>query len=178
MALQANAKLANIEGSLRQYVNSTLGATFSSGAAIDWGGGEPFLDTDYAEWLQMRLLDPARPDHLIGPRSAGGFYAREMFHMLALNIFVRPAKLATFNSLRLHTLRDTVVGVFTPLTAIPVLDYAGSSAALGHLVVDAFDADHAISSGVRVGPDGGEVREVELQQWTLTVALRWVEEWS
>lgn len=176
MPLNPDAKIANIEGSLRQYVDTKLAATFSSGAAIDYGGGEPFDDTAYSEWLQVRLLDPARPVSMMGPRlgalvTSEPYFGREMFHMLNLNIFVRPAKLATANSLRVQTLRDTVMGFFMPMQQIAVADYADASAALGNLVVDAIAADRAIRSPA---PGG----ENELLQYTLLLSLRWTESWS
>ena len=173
MPLNADAKIANVEGSLRDYVNTKLAATFSSGAAIDYGGGEPFDDTAYSEWLQVRLLDPARPASMMGPRlgalvTTEPYFGREMFHMLNLNVFVRPAKLATANSLRLQTLRDTVMGFFMPLQQIAVLDYASASASLGNLVVDTIVADRSIRA----------VGENELLQWNVLVSLRWTESWS
>lgn len=171
MTLNADAKIANIEGSLRQYVATNLAGTFSAGVAIDYGSGEPFDDTAYSEWLQVRLLDPARPASMMGPRSTGSTfpYGRDMFHVLSLNIFVRPAKLTTANSLRLQTLRDTVIGFFTPLTVIAITDYADASAALGNIVVDTIAVDRLISS---------PARENELLQWNLMLSLRWHESWT
>lgn len=176
MPLNPDAKIANIEGSLRQYVNTKLATTFSSGVAIDYGGGEPFDDTAYSEWLQVRLLDPARPTSMMGPRvgaliTAEPYFGREMFHMLNLNIFVRPAKLSTANSLRLQTLRDTVMGFFMPVQQIAVLDYADASASLGNLVVDTIAADRSI----RASAPGGEN---ELLQWNIVLSLRWTESWA
>lgn len=176
MPLNPDAKMANIEGSLRQYIATKLNATFSSGNAVDYGGGEPFDDTAYSEWLQVRLLDPARPRSMMGPRvgaliTSEPYFGREMFHMLNLNIFVRPAKLSTANSLRLQTLRDTVMGFFMPLQQIAVVNYAGASTSLGNLVVDAIVVDRSI----RAPTPGGEN---ELLQWNLLLSLRWMESWS
>lgn len=165
--LDPTARAANIVGSLREYIANQLGSTFSSGAAIDFGGGEPFDDKTYAEWIQVRILDPARPPRMAGPRAPGGVFGRELFHMLNLNIFVRPRKLATPNSLRLQSLRDTVVAYFVPNARIPVRDYQSDTATLGHLMVFELDADRQIL----------DENETELLQWNLLVSLRWSECW-
>ena len=165
--LDPTAQAAVVHGSLREYVVTKLGATFSAHAAIDLGGGEPFDDKAYAEWLQVRVLDPARPARMDGPRMPEGYLGRELFHMLNLNIFVRPAKLATSNSLRLQVLRDTVVRFFVPNARILVKDYQSDSVTLGHLVVFEIDADRQIL----------DEKENELLQWNLVVALRWSERW-
>lgn len=164
--LEATAKLANLEGSIRQYVSDNLAATFSSGAAIDYGSGEPFLDVSRSEWLQVRLLDSARPKNLEGPRGPDGNFARELFVMLNLNIFIRPAKLSTLNSLRLQTLRDTVRVYFTHPTRIRVKDYAGDSSTLGYLICHDVEADRQISD---------PAKEQELLQWNMIISLRWSE---
>lgn len=176
MALQATAQVANVAGAIQKYVNDQLAATFPN--AIDFGGGIDFTDASLVEWLQVRLLEPARPDDGIGPRAPKGAsdsdnpYGREMFHLLNLNIFVRPKKLAVASrsNLRLWTLRDTVVGKFTPVSSkIEVKNYAGDSASLGYLVVEALDADRPVS-------DPG--KEPELLQHNIVVAFRWTEQWT
>ena len=169
MALHAEAKRANVEGSVRHYVVSNLSATFTSGDAIDLGGGEKFDDTLYAEWLQVRLLEQAAPRGMESPRLREGHYGRELWHLLNLNIFVRPGKLTTFNSLRLQTLRDTVLAFFTPGTRVAVKDYAGDSQTLGYLYCERADRD---------GPVADPQRENELLQWQLLIAMRWSETWS
>lgn len=173
MTLYADAKLANIEGSLRQYVVNTLGTTFSSGAAIDVGGGEPFDDTAYSEWLQVRLLEPVRPATRWGPRGIDTLattppMARHVYYLLNLNIFVRPAKLSPPSSLRLQTLRDTVLAQVLPGTVVEVRDYAGSQAILGGVIVDDLDRDWL----VLLPP-----QEQELLQWNIVVRFTWVERW-
>jgi hypothetical protein len=195
VALYPDAKWANVEGSLRQYVQTQLGSTFQgvvAGDRIDFGGGPAFQDSALPEWLQVRLMEPARPSVLDGPRGSGGTktvvvdigagpqtwevgdgstppYAREMYHMLNLNIFVRPAKLATLNSLRLATLRDAVVAKFIPPRVIPATDYAGGAGLMGNMVVAGIDADRPIPN-----PE----REHELLQHNIVVALRWTETWT
>jgi len=165
----ALGKLANIEGSLRQYIVDNLSGTFSSGNAIDFGGGEPFDDTQHAEWLQVRLLEPARPDVMLGPRDPDGLLAREYFVMVNLNIFIRPAKVAIPNSLRLQTLRDIVVRYFTPNTKISVKDYAGDSATLGQLLLDRIDADRWVPQ---------PTLQDQLLQWNFILSFRWIERWE
>lgn len=165
--LDPTAKAAVVHGSVRQYAHTHLASTFSAGAAIDYGG-EPFNDTQYAEWVQVRLMQPARPARMDGPRAPEGYFGRELFHMLSLNLFVRPAKLATPNSLRLQTLRDVVAAYFVPNTKIPVRDYADDSVTLGNLVVFETDADRQVMNE----------REMELQQWNLMYSLRWSERWN
>lgn len=168
MSLDPTVRRANIDGSLRQYVSDNLNSTFASGDGIDFGGGEHFDDTARAEWLQVRVLSAATPRNLWSPRLRDGGYAREMFHVLALNIFVRPGKQGTANSLRLQTLRDTVVNYFLPGTRIAVKDYAGDSTTIGYLFCDDIPVDQL--SGV-------VEQEQELLQWSLTISMRWSEQW-
>lgn len=174
MAIQASAKMANIAGSIYAYVNTQLGSTFSSGAAIDYGGGVPFNDKAYDEWLQVRVLEPARPRQLLGPRAPKATgdtdppYGQELFHLLSLNIFVRHAALATVNFLRLQTLRDAVLNKFTVQTTIAVSDYAGDNSSLGNLVVEAIEVDGPVHDPERT----------DLLQWHLGLTLRWVETWT
>jgi len=86
--------------------------------------------------------------------------------MLNLNIFIRPAKLGTLSTLRLQTLRDTVLVYFRPLTKIRVKDYAGDSATIGNLLMQTIAADRLVMA---------PTREQELLQWNLTLAFRWSE---
>lgn len=167
MALSADAKIANVEGSIREYVSTNLSSTFPS--AIDYGGGQAFSDASLSEWLRVRLLAPARSPEMTGPFGHDGKRAREMFHLLALNIFIRPAKLATLNTLRLPTLRDTVAQYFEEGTTILVKDYGADSGTIGNLFSVGFDLDQSII-------DPG--REAEILNWALIVALRWAETWT
>ena len=162
-SLEASAKVANLEGSIRQYIADNLTATFST---IDYGSGQPFEDTVLSEWLQVRLLESARPVSMDGPRAPDGLLGRELFVMLNLNIFIRPAKLGTLSTLRLQTLRDTVLVYFRPLTKIRVKDYAGDSATIGNLLMQTIAADRLVMA---------PTREQELLQWNLTLAFRWSE---
>ena len=161
------ARRANVEGSIREHVRVMLASTFGSDyGAIDYGGGEPFDDTQFAEWLQVRFLE--RAQHFVGHANTTQM-GRAYFVMLNLNIFVRPAKLATLNTLRLTTLADSVRDVFQPTQRIEVKNYAGDSASLGHLIVDDHERDSAVTPAER---------EQELQQWNLVVSLRWTELWT
>ncbi len=176
MTQQATAKIANVKGSIQQYIATQLAATFALPTGdIDYGGGVDFADSVLTWWLQVRLLEPARSEDGVGPRAPKSAtdsdhpYGREMYHLLNLNIFVRPRKLSPRNNVKLETLRDTVVDKFVPVsTRIEVKNYSGDSASLGYLVVEALDADRPVS----------DVTEPELLQWNLVIALRWTEMWT
>jgi len=56
----------------------------------------PFNIAGRPTWLQVRLLEPARPDARMGPRgtidallSMGPAYAREIYHMLNIKHVIR-----------------------------------------------------------------------------------------
>lgn len=175
MGYQAGAKLANVVGSVQAYINTHLATTFPS--AIDFGGGMEFSDVSKAFWLQVRLLEPARPEEMIGPRAPKGVldednpFGREMFHLINLNIFVRPKMLSPRNNLKLWQLRDVVVNKFMPvLSLIEVKNYTGDSASLGYLIVEALDADRPVPGDVG--------QEAELLQHNLVVSCRWHEFWD
>ena len=167
MALDPEAKAGNIKGSIKQYVSTALAATFVA-ARIDYGGGVQFSDAGLPEWLQVRVLEPARPATGLGPFDGAGHFARDIYWVVNLNIFVRPAQQATLNNLRLDVLRDAVLAAFSEQTILPVSDYLGTSGALGNLVV--FDV-------LRDAPVVDEERKAELLQHSLAVACRWRESW-
>lgn len=172
MALDPNAKLANIEGALRDYTATQLGSTFPV-AQLDFEG-EPFDETAVDEWLQCRLLEPARPNVMAGPRAPASDgttvnrFGQQLFHFWNLNVFVRPR--GQTNSLRLNTLRDTVMGAFMPNTVIAVTDVAGGTGSLGKLIVDTFERDARVPTL--------PVTQDQLLQWSLLVSLRWCETWT
>lgn len=167
MPLDPEAKAGNVKGSIQQYVDTSLSALFPGGA-IDYGGGLPFSDATRAEWLQVRVLGPARPAALDGPRDQRGHFAREVFWVVNLNLFVRPAQQTVRNNLRLEALRDAVLAVFAEQIIIPVTDYLGTSGALGNLV---------ITEILRDQPVVDEARKAELIQHHVSCACRWVESW-
>jgi len=162
-----SGKIAVIKGSIFKYIEDSLRPVFGTGA-IDYGGGAPFNDASLSYWLQPRVMEPARPTTLIGPTSEGNLFGREMYHMLNLNIFVRPAKVSPSNRFQLETLRDATIPYFQYPSRIPVRDYSTDSATIGNLVAYDIIADRPVPA-----PD----KEQELLQWNMVVALRWTEEW-
>mgnify|MGYP001565595227 CR=1 FL=1 len=174
MTQTAWSKLENIRRSLDVYVNAQLAATFAEGdSGIDWEG-VPFDDAGKKEWLQPRLLEPARPRALfhrqISTSTDPGHRGQTVIFILNLNIFVRLGlQTDTVRAIRLHQLRDTVLSAFTEHTKIDVTDYAGDSSVLGSLVVDRINLDRQITQ-----PDLSE----DLRQHALGVEMRWLERWA
>ncbi|HSE47192.1 MAG TPA: hypothetical protein VLA89_17870 [Gemmatimonadales bacterium] len=179
MGLDENAKAANVVGSIQQYFEDQLATVLnSSAAAIDYGGGQPFKDSSLAEWIQVRVLEPARPDLLEGPfagRASGSASpdarGQEMFWLVNINCFVRPAKLVPFTNLRTWQLRDTVLEPFKVGTRIPVKDFADSTSTGGETIGYLFSY-RLLSDRPVYDPE----RE-DLIQHNLVVALRWTETW-
>lgn len=178
MALDENAKAANVVGSLQQYVHDSLGDVLnSSDPAIDYGGGMPFEDSRLAQWIQLRMMAFARPAWGLGPFAgrAGNDPAagrgQEGYWLLNINCFVRVQRTGTggaLDNLALLRLRDTVLGALMPGTRIRVKDYVGTQETLGYLFLDSIQEDRAV-------PDPN--RE-ELLQHNLVFWLRWTETWT
>jgi len=168
MPLHESAKTANVVGSLQVYLTAEL-AAFS----LDFGGGIPFQDGDLTEWLQIRALEPVRPAVLAGPYAGRGgeqdpdARGGEMFWLLNVNCFVRPAKMSPPNNLRLWTIRDLAAAPLMPGTRIAVKDHAGEAETIGYLFVDEILADQPVAA-----PDRPDVL-----QHNLAFALRWAETW-
>lgn len=177
MALDENAKAANIAGSVQQYFQDQLGDVLNSSApAIDYGGGMPFNDAGLDQWVQVRLIAPARPERLSGPfasRAGGDFNARgqELYWVLNVNCFVRPANMVPFTNLSLWRVRDLVIEPFMPGKTIPVKDYqdilSTGGETIGQLFVSSIMEDRAVDDPARP----------ELFQHNLVFLLRWTETW-
>jgi hypothetical protein len=180
MGLDENAKAANVVGSIQQYFEDQLASVLnSSRPSIDYGGGQPFKDDDLAEWVQVRVMEAARPESMIGPFAARGSGSgdpnsrgRELYWLLNINCFVRPAKLSPFTNLRPWQLRDLVLEPFAEGTRIPVKDYADLTSAggetIGYLFCDQLMADRPVYDPARD----------DLVQHNLLFALRWSESWT
>lgn len=178
MPLDENAKAANVVGSLQQYVDDQLATVLNSSKPVIDYGHMVFKDTDLVEWLQVRVLNPARPAALLGPfagRASGSGNAdargQELFWLLNINCFVRPAKLSPFTNLRPWQLRDLVLASFMPGTRIPVKDYADTTQQGGETVGYLF-CDEIVEDRPVYDPE----RE-DLVQHNLVLALRWTETW-
>lgn len=179
MALDENAKAANVVGSLQQYVNDTLSDVLnSSRSSIDYGGGLPFDDESLDQWVQFRVMAPVRPMRLMGPfaaRAGSDVDARgqELLWVLNVNCFVRIQQKANpgFSNLAIWTLRDTVINYLMPGTRIVVKDYSDPTQSggetLGYLFVDEIMEDRALYDPART----------ELLQHNLVFGLRWTETW-
>ena len=164
MSLEPNARSSNILGAIQTYVYSTLGTYF--GLTVDYGGGRPFVDTGLAEWVQVRLLGPARPALLVGPRDAQGNLAQEIYWLVNINVFCRPAMQST--NVRIFQLRDMVLEAFREGTTIDVEDVLGTTGHLGKLVV--FQVEDR--------PVEDEARKAELAQHWIRASARWLESWT
>jgi len=159
--LGASAKLSNIKRSLDVYLYEH--AVLSS-YAFDIGPPIPFSDASLAEWLQPRLLEPART---AAYQQVSSTQRGEGWTLLVnVNIFVRPA--AQTLAHRLQQIRDAVIAVFTENTRIEVRDYEGSNTLVGHLVVDQIQTDRHVNDPARI----------DLEQWNIVVALRWIADWT
>lgn len=177
MALDENAKAANVIGSIQQYFEDQIGAILNSSApAIDYGGGMPFADAALTEWVQVRAMGPVRPEILDGPFAArAGVNAdsrgAEILWLLNVNCFVRPAKLVPFTNLRPYQLRDLVLGAFMVGTRVPVKDYADPTSqgqeTIGYLFVHDIPADRPVEDPLRT----------DLVQYNLMFSMRWTETW-
>lgn len=174
MGLDENAKAANLVGSGQQYAQDQLaGVLNSSQDAVDYGGGLPFKDSDLDRWVQFRMLGPVRPDALQGPfagRAAADPNSRgaEVYWLINVNCFVRPAKLPSFDNLALWKLRDAVLEAFREGTLIPVKDYGDTGETIGNLFVDTVMEDRAVYDPARE----------DLLQHNLVFRARWTETWS
>lgn len=179
MALDENARAANVVGSIQDYVDAHLADVLnSSRSAIDYGGGLPFRDDDLDQWIQVRAMGLSRPAYVglqvgisvgfEGPFNARGDRAREVFWLLNVNCFVRPARADTFSNLQIWRLRDAVVDAFFVGALIPVKDYFGTGETLGNLFLYDIMADREISQ-----PDRSE-----LVQHNMQFMLRWSESWT
>ena len=168
MPLNENAKAANIIGSVQQYFNDSLAAVLnSSQPSIDYGGGQAFKDDILDQWVQVRMLAPARPAVLSGPFAPGGVRGQELRWILNVNCFVRPGKVIPFTNLKIWQLRDLVIERFMPGTLITVKDYDGTQETIGYLFVDTIMDDRAMYDPERT----------ELLQHNLVFLLRWTETW-
>ena len=179
MGLDENAKLANIVGSIQQYFEDQLASVLnSSKPAIDYGGGMPFKDSELTEWVQVRVLEPARPEILSGPfagRASGSgdpdSRGQELFFLVNINIFVRPQRLNPFTNLRPWQLRDTVLDPLNIGTRIPIKDFADPTTTggetIGYLFSDRLVADRPIYDPARE----------DLVQHNLLIQFRWTETW-
>ena len=171
--LHESAKSANVVGSLQKYIQDELAGSLLDSSGIDYGGGIPFQDTNRAEWIQVRVPGVARPDALIGPyvHRAGenepDARGRIVYWMLNINCFVRPAKQASRNNLRLWTLRDVVTGVFREGAVIPVKDHAGEGETIGYLFLDDIADDRPI-----LDPE-----QKDIEQHRLLFSFQWGESW-
>lgn len=178
MPLDENAKAANVVGSVQQYVKDQLSDVLnSSRSAIDYGGGLPFRDDDLEQWVQVRLMGPTHPNYIglaggrstwEGPFAPGGGRGRELFWLINLNCFVRPAKSTAFTNLQIWRLRDAVSEAFLIGVVIPVKDYQGSGETIGNMFVYDVIADRMVSDPQRE----------ELVQHNLVYTLRWTETWN
>ena len=167
--LQATARAANIVGSVQEYISTELAAVFPVASKMHFMGGPPFNDDALDEWLQLAMLEPARPIDLVGPRGPqADELAQEMYWLLNLNLFVRPSKLSSPNNLRLWTLRDAVIVKFMPNTRISVMDYSADKMHIGNLVCFEILADRPVADPGRQ----------ELVQHNLVISLRWTETWT
>lgn len=168
MPLDENAKAVNVVGSFQEYMQNTLAAVLnSSQPAIDYGGGLPFQDATLEQWIQVRMLAPARPEILSGPFAPGGARGQELRWVLNVNCFVRPAKVSPFSNLTIWRLRDTVLDALMPGTRIAVKDYDGTLETFGYLFVDTIMEDREVQDPLRT----------ELLQHNLVLLLRWTETW-
>ena len=166
--LDPSARAENVVGSMQEYLAERLSAVFADN--IDFGNGLPFNDAPLTAWLQVRMLAPARPIDLQGPRVArAGIFGNEIFWLLNLNTFVRPARVSPPNNLRIWTLRDAVLDVIAPPAKVPVKDYQADSAIIGTLVSDEIMDDRMVTP-----PD----RTDELIEHNFIVAWRWTEAWT
>lgn len=179
MGLDENAKAANVVGSIQAYFEDQLaGVLNSSRGVIDYGGGLPLKDADLAEWIQVRALEPARPEAMSGPfagRASGSGDAdargQELFWLININCFVRPAKLVPFTNLRTWQLRDAVLEYFAVGTRIPVKDYADPTSqggeTIGYLFCDQLMFDRPVYDPARE----------DVLQHNLVIRTRWTESW-
>lgn len=180
MALDENAKSANVVGSIQRYLHDALADVLNSSApALDFGGGMAFQDTALAEWVQIRTMGVARPDTWSGPfagRASGGFpdtRGQELLWLLNVNCFVRPEpQRSGFSNLRIYQVRDLVLEALAVGTRIRVKDYTDPSTlgqeTVGYLFVHEVMADRPIDEPTRT----------ELVQHNLVFALRWLETWT
>jgi hypothetical protein len=178
MGLDENAKAANVVGSIQAYFNDQLATVLnSSRSTVDYGGGLPLKDDDLAEWVQVRVLEPARPEALGGfaGRGSGSGDAdargQELFWLININCFVRPAKLVPFTNLRTWQLRDTVLEPFKVGTRIPVKDFndptTSGGETIGYLFCDALMFDRPVYDPQRE----------DVLQHNLVIRTRWTETW-
>src|SRR5262245_14475866 len=173
MALDESAKAANIIGSIQQYVKDELADVLnSSRSAIDYGGGLPFRDDDLDQWIQVRVMGKTQPHYMgltgarsmwEGPYTVDSDRGREVYWLLNINCFVRPAKASVFSNLQIHTLRDLVSDAFSVGNLLPVKDYSGTGETIGNMFI--YDV---IEDRPMVDP----TRE-ELLQYNLVFSLRW-----
>jgi hypothetical protein len=163
MGIKTSSQLANLQRSLDTYF-----ATELSTYQIDWEG-VPFNDSELAEWLQPRLLEPVRRAELFYRQVSGEDRGQGIELFYNVNIFIRPRKFVPVNPYRLAQLRDTVLNVFTESTRIWVRDYEGDLTSMGTLTVHAIATDRRV-----VDPRLSD----ELLQWNLTPVLRWIESWT
>ena len=159
--------------------NSLADVLNSSQPAIDFGGGLPFDDATLAEWVQPRMLGLARPEWGTGPyahRTGAALdptsRGREVIWVLNVNCFVRPAKQASLNNLRIYTVRDLVLAALLEGARIPVKDYATAGPegqeTIGYLFVDRIAEDRPIY----------DPTHEDCVQHNLVFWLRWTETWT
>ena len=172
--LNQDALAANIVGSLQKYEESALEAALATThglPTLDYGGGDQFQDGALHEWIQVRVVGPARPASMSGPYaprvSAGNTRGAEIYWILNINCFVRPAKQVPLNNIRIWHLRDIVLGAFAEGTLIPVKAWANTQEHIGNIIVDEILEDRPVSDPERS----------DLVQHNIVLALRWSETW-
>lgn len=177
--LTAEGKLSNLKRSWDIYVQSKLAASFAdAGQGLDFDGS-PFQDAGLREWIQPRLLGPARPPtrayrgvDLDGTRGQG------LILILQVNIFVRPVLQTVAH--RIHDLRDLVMGVFHEHVKVPVVDYTGSKSTLGNMIVRRMVTDSEVSGYSPIlgaNSDPSTSRE-DYRQWTVAGEADWIETYA
>ena len=184
MAVPAVSSIANVKRSFDVYINTQLAASFNAAdQGIDWEG-VPFNDAGLREWIQPRILGPARPEALFYRQVPAGLGLNSFGHTTVIhpagrgqgviyiaqvNIFIRPAReLAVAQPAhRIHQLRDLVLEKLREFTTIRVLDYEGATNnVLGSMIVRRLNMDQEIPV---------DAAKEDFRQWCIGADAHWTE---
>ena len=155
MALDANAKMANIKASLDDYCRKTLGT--SESLSIDYEG-LPFDNASVLEWVMPRIVDTIPTFHRQGSNSQYGEDVNILFHT---NIFVKKGGQTT--AVRHYIIRDAVASHFRIKQDIPIKNFAAGGEVIQdnmrvrRIVTDAPLAATGFSSGRESGREAQTV---------------------
>jgi hypothetical protein len=164
--------MENVITSLDDYVYDNLYTT--KGLTIDWEGGDSIDLTNIDEWIQPRLMG-GFPQYLHWV--AGNRLGQNTHLMYNINIFVkRGAKSTSSGNIsknRLMQIRDMVAEYFYIGKEIPLKDYAGASAELGHMIIRNIDTDTVVP------PAAARIeQESTYYQWNYTPDIVVVQRWA